>query len=86
MARNERREPEPPHPIEPTFYGVEQEPWARYTGAAPWLRGLTAWIARRKHGGSPIRTGELLVVLAVGAVVFGLLGIAMWIVQSATRP
>ena len=80
------REEARPHPVEPSFYGVDQEPWARYTGTGAELRAFTAWIARRKGGAPRIRLREALMVAGIGAVVFGILGLVIWAVQQQLRP
>jgi hypothetical protein len=62
-------------PDEPTFRGVENEQWARYTGTGGGLRFLTALLDRRKQHGN-VRLPPFLPVMIAGAaftvVVLGL--------------
>ena len=80
MAKKRRRDRvEPPEPVEPTRFGVESEPWARYTGAGALLRVVTAMVYRRKYGPRP----ELPPVATVFVIALGwglLIGLVWWLV------
>ncbi len=64
------------------FRGVENKPWARYTGDDATLRVLIAWLSRRKQGANPPLPPILPAVIALAAlliVLASLAAVVMWL-------
>lgn len=69
IRRGKRRHA--PAPITPRFHGVEDEPWARYTGAGAGLR-LVAAILRPRRGGTRVALPPLTGYLVGAGALVGL--------------